>query len=67
VWTCSNKRGYEHDCLGDLNDEPFPAIWSRRTIPQVNEKCRVMCRGHLANRELHKLYQLKEHPHINFI
>lgn len=66
VWTCVNKRGYSDAILGDLTEESFESIWSRRGKPcKVDEKCRIMCRGHIANQTLNKL--MKEPSHANFI
>jgi hypothetical protein len=65
VWTCCNKRGDPGHCLGDLNEASFEEIWSRRQIATVDDRCRVMCRGHMPNKELHQLFA--QYPHQNFI
>ena len=52
VWTCVNRRGFEGDCTGDLNNESFADIWARSGAYAVNEQCRVMCRGHIPNMTL---------------
>lgn len=52
VWTCVNRRGGEGDCVGDLRLETFEDAWRRSAAYQVNENCRVMCRGHIPNLEL---------------
>jgi MoaA/NifB/PqqE/SkfB family radical SAM enzyme len=66
VWRCVNKRGYEDALLGDLTQESFASIWERSgEASVVDSKCRVMCRGHIANQTLDKL--MKEPDHANFI
>lgn len=66
VWRCVNKRGYEDALLGDLTQESFASIWERSGVASVvDSKCRVMCRGHIANQTLDKL--MKEPDHANFI
>jgi MoaA/NifB/PqqE/SkfB family radical SAM enzyme len=67
VWTCCNKRGMSGECLGDLREERFQDVWERRPIATVSDTCRVMCRGHLANKELHQLQQWRDRPHSAFI
>lgn len=66
VWRCTNKREHPDALLGDLSKESFADIWARSGGPcQVNETCRVLCRGHIANLTLDKVMQ--EQPHANFI
>lgn len=66
VWRCANKREHADALLGDLTVESFTDIWARAGGPcQVNEKCRVMCRGHLANLTLDAI--MTETAHGNFI
>lgn len=66
VWRCANKREHPSALLGDLSIESFAEIWARSGGPcEVDAKCRVMCRGHLANVTLDKLMQPQ--VHANFI
>lgn len=65
VWACVNKREVPEACMGDLTTQRFAEIWASYQALPVNDKCRVMCRGHLANVELDKLMQPAEH--VNFI
>lgn len=66
VWTCVNRRGFDGDCLGDLTTEPFEMIWRRSGAKLVDGRCRVMCRGHIANLTLDKV--MGEQPeHGGFI
>lgn len=66
VWRCVNKRGYSDALLGDLTQESFASIWERQgKSVAVDSKCRIMCRGHIANQTLDKL--MKEPSHANFI
>jgi GTP 3',8-cyclase len=65
VWTCVNKREYAGAELGDLSRESFHSIWSRRKIADVNDACRVMCRGHIPNLALNEM--LVEQDHGSFV
>jgi MoaA/NifB/PqqE/SkfB family radical SAM enzyme len=66
VWRCTNKREYPDGFLGDLSVESFETIWERSGgVCQVNDKCRLLCRGAIANVTLDAIY--KEGPHANFI
>lgn len=65
VWTCCNKRGIDSACLGDLTKESFSEIWKRRPVAQVNDQCRILCRGHMPNKFLHQITKPKVHG--NFI
>jgi MoaA/NifB/PqqE/SkfB family radical SAM enzyme len=65
VWTCCNKRGEDGHNLGNLHEESFEEIWARRKIAAVDDRCRVMCRGHMPNKILHGI--LSEYPHSMFI
>jgi MoaA/NifB/PqqE/SkfB family radical SAM enzyme len=65
VWTCVNKREYPNAELGDLSKEMFIDIWKRRKIVNVDEDCRLMCRGHPDNLIMNELPQPNEHG--NFI
>lgn len=66
VWTCVNKRGIESALLGDLTQESFASIWNRSGKPcTVDSMCRIMCRGHQANKTLNKI--LTQPSHSNFI
>lgn len=65
VWACCNKRGFDGAELGDLNQESFADIWARRPLQQVNDSCRMMCRGHIPNLALQKI--MEPMPHGEFI
>lgn len=66
VWRCTNKREHPDALLGDLGVESFAEIWERSGGPcAVNEACRVLCRGHIANLTLDAVMQPA--PHGNFI
>lgn len=66
VWRCTNKREHPDALLGDLSVETFADAWRRSGGPcQVNDKCRVMCRGHISNITLDAV--LTEPKHGNFI
>ena len=66
VWRCTNKRGIPDGLLGDLTQDSFASIWQRAGgTCQVNDKCRVLCRGHLANLTLDAI--MTEPAHANFI
>jgi len=52
VWACLNKRGYEGACIGDINTQSFAEIWAAAPVHEVNDQCRVMCRGHIPNTAL---------------
>lgn len=68
VWICCNVRGYEDHCLGDLKEKSFAEIWESAPLPWgVTDKCRVMCRGHLVNRQMQELMQRAPEGHENFI
>jgi cyclic pyranopterin phosphate synthase len=65
VWTCVNKREHPPALLGDLTEDAFKTIWERHGLAEVDDHCRVMCRGHLANLTLDKV--MSEPPHKDFI
>jgi sulfatase maturation enzyme AslB (radical SAM superfamily) len=66
VWRCTNKREHPDALLGDLTQESFADLWKRSGGPcQVNDGCRVMCRGHISNITLDAV--LTEPAHPNFI
>lgn len=67
VWACLNKRGFEDAALGDLRIETFADIWQRAPVQDVNERCRVMCRGHIPNRTLAPMMGRNGHVHTEFI
>lgn len=64
VWTCVNKRGIESALLGDLTTQSFKDIWKGKSC-LVDNKCRIMCRGHLANQSLDKI--MTKPDHSNFV
>ena len=66
VWTCLNRRGFDGDCLGDVNKELFASIWQRAPMAKVKGDCRVMCRGHIPNKAVEKVLSEPE-GHENFI
>lgn len=66
VWRCTNKRGVPDGLLGDLTQDSFTDIWQRSGgACQVNDRCRVMCRGHISNQTLDVI--MTEPAHANFI
>lgn len=65
VWTCVNRREYAGSELGNLNNRPFSAIWARVKAHCVDDQCRVMCRGHMANQTLN--YAMGDLGHREFI
>lgn len=66
VWRCTNKRGYPDGLIGDLTQDSFADIWRLVGGPcRVNDKCRVLCRGHIANLTLDAI--MTEPAHANFI
>lgn len=66
LWRCTNKREHPDALLGDLTQESFADLWKRSGGPcQVNDGCRVMCRGHISNLTLDAVLTEPHHP--NFI
>lgn len=66
VWRCLNKREHPEALLGDLTTTNFADIWARVGGPcAVDSKCRVMCRGHIANLTLDSI--MTEPVHANFV
>ena len=66
VWRCLNKREHPEALLGDLTTESFSDIWERAgSTCAVDGKCRVMCRGHIANITLDAI--MAEPAHRSFI
>lgn len=65
VWTCVNKRENAAALLGDLTQENFSDIWARYRPACLDDDCRVLCRGHLPNLELERLFVKRAHR--NFI
>ena len=66
LWTCVNKRERSDALLGDLSCESFAQVWDRVGMPcAVNDTCRIMCRGHVANLTLEHVLRRPEHE--NFI
>ena len=54
VYHCSQTRGIEDFCIGDLNESSFKDIWSserRRNVIEsiVLDKCQPVCRNHANN------------------
>ena len=47
--------------IGDLSVETFADIWARRPVATVGPECRIMCRGHVANTELERIFAKREH------
>jgi MoaA/NifB/PqqE/SkfB family radical SAM enzyme len=63
VWRCLNKREHEDALLGDLNEVDFADLWRLKGgVCQVNDSCRVMCRGHIANITLDAIMTRPAHP-----
>jgi MoaA/NifB/PqqE/SkfB family radical SAM enzyme len=65
VWTCVNKREHPAAEIGDLSVDPWKVIRKRLTMPAVDQDCRVMCRGHVANQMLDQV--MNKPVHENFI
>jgi len=65
VYACCNRRGMEDSCLGDLTSEKWTDIWARSHAWAVDGSCRLMCRGHIPNLTLDRMF--KPQPHGNFI
>lgn len=62
VWRCTNKRGHPDGLLGDLTQDSFANIWRRSGgTCQVNDKCRVMCRGAIPNLTLDSIMTVPAH------
>ena len=66
VWTCVNRRGFDGDCIGDLTKQTFSEVWKHAIIKEVDDKCRIMCRGHLANITLDHMMSDRT-GHDNFV
>jgi MoaA/NifB/PqqE/SkfB family radical SAM enzyme len=66
VWACLNKRGFDGASLGDLKQDTFADIWKRAPMQQVDDRCRVLCRGHIPNLALAPM-MVKGGKHRNFI
>ena len=66
LWDCCNRRGFAESKLGNLHDEPFSAIWQRSHAVTVNKRCRLLCRGHLANLALDRMMS-DPRGHENFV
>ncbi len=66
VWRCTNKREHPDALLGDLSVESFADVWARSGGPcQVDNKCRIACRGDISNLTLTPL--MAQQVHANFI
>lgn len=65
MWNCCNQREHAQALLGDLAHESFADVWARVGPVDVGPQCRVLCRGHLANRTLDAL--AREPAHANFV
>ncbi len=66
VWRCVNKREHPDALLGDLTVESFAEIWKRAGgVCQVDDKCRLLCRGHISNLTLDSI--MTEPAHKAFI
>jgi len=66
VWTCCNRRGFPDAKFGNLHDESFIDIWKRSRAWEVDDMCRVMCRGVIPNLALAQMMSNDE-EHRNFI
>jgi MoaA/NifB/PqqE/SkfB family radical SAM enzyme len=66
LWICGNKREQASGWLGNMNHESFRKILTLRGGAQeVNDTCRVLCRGHVPNVALQDI--MLDLPHKNFI
>lgn len=65
LWTCVNRREDRGSYLGSLAEERFDEIWRRQRAHRVDQYCRLMCRGHLANLAIEEM--LTPMPHEEFV
>lgn len=68
MWVCVNRRGQPAAYLGSLHEDSPELLWMKRqeALPEaVVSGCRVFCRGHIPNLQLHEM--LRDKPHRNFI
>jgi MoaA/NifB/PqqE/SkfB family radical SAM enzyme len=65
VWRCANKREQAGALVGDLTKELFADIWGRGGSCAVDNNCRVMCRGHIANQTINAV--MTEPAHSAFV
>lgn len=62
VWLCPQRRGIPDSMIGDLRVESFADLWLRHPGNRTDlSDCRVMCRLHLMNEQLHAVYQPRAH------
>lgn len=62
VWVCPQRRGILGSCIGDLRTESFKTLWERHPGKWTDfSGCRVMCRLHLINETLAKVYDPQMH------
>lgn len=63
VWVCPQRRGLGGDSyVGDLRKESFAELWKRHVGCWTDfSDCRAMCRLHLMNETLAKVYEPHEH------
>ena len=66
LWTCVNRRGFDGDCIGNLDKDTLYNIWQEHQIKQVDHDCRVFCRGHIPNTVLDKVMS-NSNPHNYFV
>ena len=65
VWDCVNKREFPGAELGDLSRETWSDVWARRQLVKVDDQCRVLCRGHIANVAVNEI--LVRPAHAEFV
>ncbi len=65
VYACCNRRGMADSCLGDLAVERWADVWARSHAWNVDGNCRLMCRGHIPNLTLDRMFTSQAHG--NFI
>ncbi len=70
VYYCSQTRGQEEFCVGDLSQNTFKEIWEsdrrKQVIESINvDECQPICRCHPINKTLWTLRHPKNNP--NFV
>jgi len=66
VYTCCHFRGHKKFVLGNLKNESYASIWSRRKPVVVDKHCIKQCRLHYVNNLLHTLSS-ENMIHENFL
>jgi len=61
LWVCPNTRGIPGRALGNVREECFADVWSRRETQHVGEDCEPTCRHHAMNRTLELVCEGQKH------